>query len=248
MDFRKSPQANGGMNNVTTREGPTTGAWIVIAAYNESAVIAGVLEDLLVHFQNIIVVDDHSSDNTSQVVSEIPKIKLLRHPINLGQGAALQTGIDFAMEHGADFVVTFDADGQHRVVDAVAMVSFMAESQVDVLCGSRFLGVSAQGMSKKKRNLLRMAATFTRLTTGLKVTDAHNGLRVFSRHGAGSIKIRQNRMAHASEIMSQIAKKKLSFQEFPVEIIYSEYSISKGQKLSNSINILFELLSGRLIK
>lgn len=221
--------------------------WLVIAAYNEGAVISDVISNTIKTFPNIVVVDDGSKDITAEAASAAGAL-VVRHPINLGQGAALQTGIDYALINGADVIVTFDADGQHRIEDAVAMIIELSERQLDIVCGSRFLGITSETMPLKRKLLLKLAALFTRITTGIPVTDAHNGLRALSRKAALSIRITQNRMAHASEIISQIHEKSLTFAEIPVEIIYTDYSLSKGQKMSNSINILMDLFLGRIGK
>jgi polyprenyl-phospho-N-acetylgalactosaminyl synthase len=221
--------------------------WLVIAAFNEAEVIGGVIKNALLYTQNIIVVDDQSVDETFRVALEAGAT-VLQHPINLGQGAALQTGFDYAVSHDAEVIVTFDADGQHRIVDAMKLAAAVIKDEADIVCGSRFLGTSAKNIPISRKMLLKMAALFTRLTTGVQVTDAHNGLRALSRKAAKSICITQNRMAHASEIISNIKKNNLRYKEMPVEIVYSEYSLSKGQKLSNSINILIDLFLGGLNK
>jgi glycosyltransferase involved in cell wall biosynthesis len=221
--------------------------WLVVAAYNEGAVIADVIANAIINFPNIVVVDDGSKDITAQAARGVGAV-VVSHPINLGQGAAIQTGIDYALMQNAKIIVTFDADGQHRIEDAVAMISYLTEHQLDVVCGSRFLRVTSKTLPLKRKLILRLAALFTRVTTRIPVTDAHNGLRAFSWKAATTIRITQNRMAHASEIISQIHEKSLKFAEIPVEIIYTEYSLSKGQKISNSINILLDLFLGRIGK
>jgi glycosyltransferase involved in cell wall biosynthesis len=221
--------------------------WLVVAAYNEGAVIADVISNTIRTFPNIVVVDDGSKDITAQSAKSAGA-KIVCHPINLGQGAALQTGIDYALMQNANVIVTFDADGQHRIEDAVAMVAYLNEHKLDIVCGSRFLGLNSTTLPFKRRLLLKLAALFTRITTGIPVTDAHNGLRALSRKAAMNIRITQNRMAHASEIISQVYEKSLTFAEIPVEIIYTEYSLTKGQKMSNSINILLDLFLGRIGK
>jgi glycosyltransferase involved in cell wall biosynthesis len=221
--------------------------WLVIAAFNEAEVLEGVIQNALLYTENIIVVDDKSSDDTC-ILALNAGATVISHPINLGQGAALQTGIDFAIKQGADVIVTFDADGQHRIEDAMRLAAAIIEDEADIVCGSRFLGVDAKNIPANRRIFLKLAALFTRLTTGVPVTDAHNGLRALSRKAATSIRITQNRMAHASEIISSIKKQKLRYKELPVEIIYSEYSLSKGQRLSNSVNILADLFLGRISK
>lgn len=218
--------------------------WVVIAAFNEGAVIGQVIERLKISFEHIVVVDDGSVDETA-AVSISAGAWVLTHPINLGQGAALQTGIDYAIKQGAGYIITFDADGQHRVDDAVLMLKRAQEGDVDVVLGSRFLG-HAIGMPKMKRIVLKLAAAFTALTSGLWLTDAHNGLRVLTFDAAKIVRIRQNRMAHASELIDIIGWKKLRVIEYPVTIEYTEYSLAKGQKLSNSVSIIIDLLLAKV--
>jgi polyprenyl-phospho-N-acetylgalactosaminyl synthase len=218
--------------------------WVVVAAYNESPALGEVVVGLKEHGPKVVVVDDGSSDGTSAVARDAGAV-VVRHPVNLGQGAALQTGIDFALRRGAQFIVTFDADGQHQASDVAVMMSALVSSGSDIACGSRFLG-RAENLSTARWMVLKLATVFTYLTTGLKMTDAHNGLRAMTRSCAMRIHIRQNRMAHASEIIGEIARLKLKFVEAPVTVRYSAYSLMKGQKLSNSLNILLDLLIRKL--
>ena len=221
-------------------------AWIVIAAYNEGTQVEGVVSRVLGSFRNVVVVDDGSSDDTGEAALRAGAV-VLTHPINLGQGAALRTGMDHALRQGAEFIVTFDADGQHRVEDAREMVERLRASDADVALGSRFLG-HAENMPASRRWLLKCATVFTRMTAGLDVTDAHNGLRVFRRVAARSIPIRQNRMAHASEILEEIGRQGLKFIEVPIVIAYTDYSMAKGQSGFGAFNILLDLLMARLRK
>lgn len=214
--------------------------------FNEGAVIHRVAREVLMAFPNLVVVDDGSTDDALEQ-SARAGATVLRHPINLGQGAALQTGIKYALQRGADYIVTFDADGQHQVKDAVAMLDMLQKENFDVVLGSRFIGTTI-GMSYGRRLLLKAAIIYTKITTGLNLTDAHNGLRVFSRTAAMNINIRQNRMAHASEILEQISAKKMRYVEYGNTIRYTDYSKLKGQKPSNAINIIVDLMVGRLGK
>ncbi len=219
--------------------------WFVIAAFNEASAIKTVVSPIVEAGYSVVVVDDYSRDDTSHVAMSAGAT-VVRHPVNLGQGAALQTGIRFALRKKARVLVTFDADGQHRLLDAEMMVRVLQDKGLDVVLGSRFLGVRSETMPSRKAALLKLAALFTRFTTGVRVTDAHNGLRALTSDAASRLSIRQNRMAHASEIISQIAKLKFRYAEVPVEVLYSDYSKAKGQKMSNSLSIVIELFLGRL--
>jgi polyprenyl-phospho-N-acetylgalactosaminyl synthase len=215
-------------------------SWLIVPLYNEATVIDEVLRDALTRFPKIVCVDDGSTDD-SGALARAAGAYVVRHPINLGQGAALQTGFDYALQDSsASYFVTFDSDGQHQVADADAMVRRLRTEPVDVVLGSRFLDARTKP-GLLKRTVLRLAIVFSNLTTGLRLTDAHNGLRAFNRAALGTIRIRQNRMAHASELVSQIGKAKLRYVEQPVHIVYTEYSKSKGQSVWNSINILVDL-------
>lgn len=218
--------------------------WIVIPAYREATMIGRVVATCRARFPNVVVVDDGSRDGTDQAALAAGA-HVVRHPVNLGQGAALQTGLDYALRRGAQILVTFDADGQHRIQDVEAMRDRLLRDGVDVVLGSRFLG-HAENMPALRRIVLRAAVLFTRATTGLDLTDAHNGLRVLTREAALRIRLHQNRMAHASEILGQIARQRLRFVEHPITIVYTDYSRAKGQRLGNAVNILGELFLGRL--
>jgi polyprenyl-phospho-N-acetylgalactosaminyl synthase len=138
-----------------------------------------------------------------------------------------------------------DSDGQHQVDDIARLIDQQRQSGVDVVVGSRFLGKTVD-MPKFRRFVLQFAVRFMRTSSGIKLTDAHNGLRLLNHKALSAIRLRQNRMAHASEIVSQFAAQNLKVGEAPVTIVYTEYSLAKGQKLSNSFRILAELLAGSL--
>jgi polyprenyl-phospho-N-acetylgalactosaminyl synthase len=223
---------------------PEKSVWIVIPAYNEVAIIGRVVGDLVERGYAVVVVDDGSADGTG-VTARTAGGAVVAHPFNLGQGAALQTGIAFALLQDADYLVTFDADGQHRATDIDGLLDALRTQNADFALGSRFLG-TATDMPASRRLLLKAATWFTRLTTGLRITDTHNGLRAMTRRGAGKIKLRQNRMAHASEILHAVARSGLRYVEVPVTVDYSVYSLAKGQRLTDSLRILVDLSARRL--
>ena len=213
--------------------------WIVIAAFNEAAVIEPIVSDIVRRNYSVVLVDDGSQDKTGQIALAAGAT-VVTHPVNLGQGAALQTGMKFAIQQGAHAIVTFDADGQHRPSDIARLVDALEQTNADYVLGSRFLG-SSRGMPLRRRLLLHAAIWFTRVVTGLRLTDTHNGLRAMSREGAQRISLRQNRMAHASELLQQIAASELPYIEVPLTIEYTRYSLAKGQGLADSVAILFDL-------
>lgn len=208
--------------------------------YNEAAVVRSVVEGASAVFPHVVCVDDGSSDRSAAEAAAGGAV-VVRHPINLGQGAAIQTGFDYAqLDPGADYFVTFDSDGQHQVSDALAMVQRLDSEPLDIVIGSRFLDGRTDA-GRLKRLVLKLAVYFERASTGVRLTDAHNGLRALNRTAVQSMRIRQNRMAHASEIVANVGKAKLRYAEQPVHIIYTEYSRAKGQSIWNLVNILSDL-------
>ena len=194
----------------------------------------------------VICIDDGSRDDTAEQIATTRAI-LVKHPINMGQGAALQTGFEYALQiPSMRYVVTFDADGQHRIEDVETMLETMASSGVDVVMGSRFLG-QAINMPRSKRAVLKLAILFSNLSTGVKLTDTHNGLRVLNRHALESMRLTMPDFAHASEIVDRIGRERLNYTEVPVTIVYSEYSKAKGQSLINAVNIAFDVILSKVV-
>jgi len=239
---------------------------VVIPAYNEEKAIGKVIKEVRACCSHVFVVDDGSNDATAEVARAAGAM-VLRHVLNRGQGAALATGIAAALESGADIIVTFDADGQMDPKDIASLVAPIEAGLCDVALGSRFLvrhceeaegrrgnpgrdrfaGVRDDNKERQRMPLIRkltlkVALAFTQLTTGLKLTDTHNGLRAFSRQAAFDLELHCDRMAHASEILEEINRHGWRYREVPVHIRYTEYSMKKGQKLSGAFKILRDLI------
>lgn len=230
-----------------------TGTWVVIAAHNEETTIQAVLESLRAY--RVLLIDDGSTDGTYGVAKQCewkrsagaPPIRVVKFERNCGQGFALRSAIRHAVMGGAKHIVTFDADGQHRAEDITAMLQPLVQGEADVTLGTRFgLASTAVQVPYLKSELLRLAVTFTRWSTGLNLTDTHNGLRAFTNAAAAKLELRQDRMAHASEILSQIACHKMRYKEVPVTIRYTEYSKSKGQSVWGAFRILRDLALAKL--
>lgn len=218
----------------------------IVPCFNEASVIYDNINKIFKTYNFVVCVDDGSNDES---VNEIRKTNalLVKHPINLGQGAALQTGVEYVLKFlpGIEYFVTFDADGQHSLKDVTKMLKTIKKERLDIVMGSRFLG-RAHGIKYSKKLVLKAAIKFTNIFSSVKLTDTHNGLRVFNRKFAESLNITMSDMAHASEIIDIIGSGEWTYKEVPITISYTDYSMSKGQSMFNSINILFDLLITRI--
>lgn len=222
------------------------GVFIVVPAYNEEAVIGDVVRALRERYPRVVVVDDGSADRTA-IAARQAGATVLRHVINRGQGAALQTGIAHALSRGAECIVTFDADGQHRVEDVERLMEPIRSGRAEVVLGSRFLACGAEGIPRGRRWTLRLAVLFTRVVNRMNLTDAHNGLRAFSRRAAEGIDLHLDRMAHATELIDQIRESGLPFLEVPVTVRYTDYSMAKGQSVRGAFRIVLHYILGKVL-
>jgi len=219
--------------------------WLIVPCYNEGQVIQEVLASARETFPNIVAVNDGSRDNSAEQI-RAAGAHLVDHPVNLGQGAAIQTGVEYARSQpGAKYFVTFDADGQHQVKDVMRMIERLRTEPLDIIVGTRFAGQENSQVPWIKRAVLKTVVMLSPRTKKLGLTDAHNGLRAFNRTVAEEMNIRMNGMSHASEIVSMIDKHGWRVDEEPVDILYTEYSMSKGQSLINGVNILADGLVAR---
>ncbi|MGV9799066.1 glycosyltransferase family 2 protein [Mycobacterium sp. NPDC003449] len=223
--------------------------WVVIPAFNEADIIGDVISDVRSVFGHVVCVDDGSRDGTGAQALDAGA-HVVRHPVNLGQGAAIQTGVEYARTRpGAQVFATFDADGQHQVKDVVRMIDRLG-GDVDLVIGTRFAGPEVVTHTPPlKRIILRAAAFLSPQSRALGLTDAHNGLRVFNRAVADQLDLTMNGMSHAGEFIALAHENRWRVAEEPVEILYTDYSKSKGQPLLNGVNILFDgLLRRRLTR
>ena len=224
----------------------TRNVWIIVPAFNEAGVIGEVITDLRSVFTNVVCVDDGSVDDTGDVAQRAGA-HLVRHPVNLGQGAAIQTGVEYARRQpGAQMFATFDGDGQHRVKDLARMIERLRAGDVDIVIGTRF-GPGVSRPPLLKRVVLQTAARLSPRGRRLGLTDTNNGLRVFNKTVADALNITMSGMSHANEFIMLIAENRWRVAEEPVEVLYTEYSKSKGQPLLNGVNIIFDgFLRGRM--
>jgi glycosyltransferase involved in cell wall biosynthesis len=221
--------------------------FVIIPCYNEAQVIRETVISVLEKKYNVVVVDDCSTDDTKKILSGLT-LFFLKHRVNLGQGAALQTGINFAMKKGASAFVTFDADGQHQADDIDSLIKCMEEKKADIIFGSRFLPGSKTNISQGRNFVLNIARYINYFLSGILLSDAYNGLRVFNRTAAEKIKLTENKMAHATQIQMQVSKNKLIYAECPNSVFYNEYSKRKGLKNLDALKIFFEILLYKIFR
>jgi glycosyltransferase involved in cell wall biosynthesis len=221
--------------------------FVVIPAYNEGRVLANTVWALLPYGYSVVVVDDGSRDDSAAGLAGLA-VHYLRHPINLGQGAALQTGMDYALRQGAEFIVHFDADGQHPADRIESFLDPLRTGECDLVTGSRFLVAEDQALvPASRRFLLKGAVLVSGILTGVWLSDAHNGFRALTAEAARKIHLHENGFAHATEFLQEVRRAGLRLREMPVPIRYTAHSMAKGQKASNSVNILIEILLRKLL-
>ncbi|TCC90599.1 glycosyltransferase family 2 protein [Pedobacter frigiditerrae] len=220
---------------------------VIVPTYNEATVIKETIMGLLNRNYIIIVVDDGSSDNTYEILYDLP-IFYLSHLTNLGQGAAIKTGIEFGLNKGYEYFVTFDGDGQHNPEDIKHMLNHMIVNKYDIIFGSRFLTNSSKSVPKLRKMLLMCARYFNFAITQILLSDAHNGLRTFTKETAKLLRFRENKMAHATEILFDVKHNQLKYTEFPMQVLYTAYSINKGQTEFDGFKVLQDILLNKIFR
>ena len=230
------------LHQINTRD-----VFVVLPAFNEEAVIRKVVGELLPFKYELVVVDDGSVIDLKNFVKDL-SVTVLRHKVNLGQGAAIQTGLDYSLLMGAKYIVTFDADGQHRASEIERLLAPLILNEADIAFGSRFLTGSSHNMPFDRKILIQMARYINYAFTGLLLSDAHNGMRAMSRAAAKAVVITENGMAHASEILVHVKKFRLRYSEVPISVIYDEYSLKKGQSGWHAARILLDLIQAKIFR
>src|SRR3954447_5408165 len=229
----------------TSQVGPWDDTVVIVRVFNEGPVVRGVISELVAEGLQVIAIDDASTDNSAEEIDRSGAFRV-SHPINLGAGGALQTGYQAALRFtDATYIACFDADGQHQLADLLGMIRRIREGY-DVVMGSRFLDQQTE-MSTLRRMILRLAATLMNRGAGTRLTDAHNGLRLVTREVAASIQLSHTGMAYASELEEELTRPGRKVVEYPVHILYTEYSRAKGQPLLNSVNILADTMAHRVM-
>lgn len=217
--------------------------FIIIPTLNEEKNICDVLSKLLLEYKNIIVVDDGSSDKTIEIVSKFPVI-LLKHFINRGQGAALQTGNEYAIKNGADIIIHFDGDGQFQIEDIDSFIKTLQSEKYDIVFGSRFMGKKSNLPKIKKYIILPIGKIVNKIFFNINTTDPQSGFRAMTKDTAIKINIEQDKMAHCSEILHKAFKYKLRIKEIPITVKYSRF----GQSFGGGLEIVKDLIINKISK
>jgi glycosyltransferase involved in cell wall biosynthesis len=223
----------------------------VIPAYNEAASIKSVITDLQKELKNqkivasIIVVDDGSQDTTADIAKKAG-VHVISHILNSGSGSATATGLSYAQQEGFMIAGTLDADGQHKAKDIIKGLRIMQAGGVDLLIGSRL--INSKGMSRTKVLGNRGLSAITWMLFGVSVTDSQSGLRIFSKQALDNLRWKTNEFEFCSEMLWRARQQNLVIDEYPIEAIYTDYSISKGQNNWNAFNIVKTLLQRRFME
>lgn len=221
---------------------------VVIPAFNEKGTLGHVIDSLPKFIGknikvDVLVVDDGSSDATAKVAYS-KRVYVIRHLINRGLGAALGTGFTYGRTHGYDYVVTFDADGQHQAQDIANILAPLIDGKADVTIGSRLL--TSQPMPFLRKIINQISNIITFLLFNIWTTDSQSGLRGFTKSALTKVRIRSERMEVSSEVFKEIRRLNLRFVEVPIAAYYSEYSLHKGQPLTNAPYVFWKLILNRL--
>lgn len=214
----------------------------VIPAYNEENTIIEVINSVKPLVNQVVIVDDGSTDQTYKLIKE-KNVIVLKHIINRGQGAALKTGTKFALSKGADIIIHFDGDGQFLASDINNLTTSIRSGVADIVFGSRFLNKKSDIPLVKKNIILPLAKLVNRIFFGIKMTDPQSGFRAMSAHAARNIDWQQDRMAHCSEILFSASRSNLRIKEVPITIVYHGF----GQRFTDGLKILKDLFLARLI-
>lgn len=223
---------------------------IIIPSYNEGKVIHGVLQNIIsetkankIYKIDIVLVNDGSSDDTENLVQNLP-VSVVSHLVNMGSGAATRTGLEYAKRNNYDFAVSIDADGQHSPKDLMNVIKKLVDDDYDLVIGSRLL--NTKGMPAHRILGNKLLNIVTRILFGVAVTDSQSGLKAFSRKSIEQIEIRSNGFEFCSEIVWRAKQNNLKITEIPIEAIYTDYSLQKGQNNINALRIIKNLVRQKM--
>lgn len=222
---------------------------IVIPAYNEEKKINEVIKKVKPLVEEVIIVDDGSSDQTVRVAQEQGVI-VLKHLINRGQGAALETGNQYALKQKADIVVHFDADGQFSAEEIKDIIRPIERGEAEVVFGSRFLGKKSEIPWFKEKIIIPLAGLVNKLLLNVSLSDPQSGFRALSKKAVEKIRIENDGMAHCSEILYKVFKNNFKVKEVPITVIYRGFGqgiLSGRGRGSGGLKVIRDLLLAKLM-
>lgn len=217
--------------------------YVVVPALNEGDRIGGVIKKLThFGFHNVVVVNDGSTDHTSDAIPNIPGVFELKHIVNLGPGASTMTGIRFALNQGAQYIATIDADHQSDPSDLNHLISAMEEqSHIDLMIGSRFLKKNEIPFTRRVYNLIGNMISF--VITGLYVTDSQSGFKIMTRRFAEKLNIDYNGFEFCIDIIKKAKMNRFKVAEAPVSVVYTKETMAKGQSFRQGLLMLGRLFN-----
>lgn len=218
----------------------------LVRVFNEEKVLKEAIQSILNEwYSNILVINDGSTDYSKKILESFwDKIFLINHPFNRWAWAALETGFEYVRRYwNVDYIITFDSDMQHDIKEAKKFIDeFEKNKDLEIILGSRFIDWAKTNVPFWRRAILFWWKLFTWLVSGIYLTDSHNWYRAFRKNTLNKVSLSMDNMAYASELVEEIRKKKLKYKEIPVNINYTEYSLSKWQKSSNAISIAWRTI------
>lgn len=216
--------------------------FIVIPAHNEEGRIHLVLEEVIaLGFENIVVVNDASTDNTSSIAGSYEHVRVLNHLINLGPGGATQTGIEFSLLNNAEYIATIDADYQHDPSDLVKLTEKIQSENLDIVVGSRFL--QSNEIPKIRIFYNRIANFINYLLTGKVMSDSQSGLKIIRSDLAKKLALETNGFEFCIEIIKNAQALNAKILEIPIAVRYTKETMQKGQSLSTGVSMLSRIFS-----
>lgn len=217
----------------------------VIPALNEATRIAPVIRGAQKYVDTVIVVADGSTDGTPDIAREAGAL-VIEHVINCGAGAATMTGLEVARQAGFDVAVTIDADGQHDPRDIPRLLKTLQEEHADLVIANRFGQKNSIPWIRRFANFIGNVLTFT--VTGLYLPDTQCGFKIFGPKALQNIDLRMSGFEFCTEIIREASRFKWRIVSVPSKVMYSEYTLAKGQSFASGLRTAAKILLRTFIR
>ena len=216
--------------------------YVVIPALNEETRIPNVIRELeALGFNNIVVVNDGSTDATSNINDQFPGVMVLDHIVNLGPGASTMTGIEYCVSKGASYIATIDADHQNQPADLLTLLDKLIVRDVDLVIGSRFLQQNEIPFQRLMYNWVGNVVSY--IKTGLAVSDSQSGIKIMTRSFAKKLTIDHNGFEFCIDIIKKAKLNSADVEEAPVAVVYTKETLAKGQNFANGVMMMGKLFN-----